>query len=303
VVYDAKVTEAIWNEEEGRWLVKIEKNGAVMQDSCDVLINGSGVLNAWSWPKISGLHEFKGHLAHSADWKAWQNSINLTGLRVGVIGNGSSGIQIVPEVAKVATRCVNFVREGTWISAPFAEELSGAPGTNRKYTQEEKDDFRRDPKKLRDHRHKLAHAFNHFYEALIKGSAANQQARDTTKIMMTDRLKAKPEMLEKLVPDWDLGCRRLTPGHGYLEAMTKENLDLVIGDIEKVTSKGVLMSDGQEYELDALICATGFDVSFRPRWLQVGRDNRSLPDQWSEDPQGYFSLCVSGQPNYFIFNG
>ncbi|KAJ9646660.1 hypothetical protein H2204_000352 [Knufia peltigerae] len=304
VVYDSRVIEAIWIEGEGKWHVKVEQKGStIIQDTCDVLINGSGVLNAWSWPKILGLRDFKGHLSHSADWKSWQNAVDMTGMRVGVVGNGSSGMQIVPEVTKVASQCFNFVREGTWISAPFVEELSKAPGTNPEYTQEEKDEFRRNPAKLKEHRHTLAQAFNHFYEALIKGSAANKSAMEATKAMMADRLKAKPEMLEKLVPKWDLGCRRLTPGHGYLEAVTKDNFELVVGDIARVTPKGVMMTNGKEYELDALICATGFDVSFKPRWLQVGRQGQNLAKVWEDDAQGYFSLCVSGQPNYFIFNG
>jgi cation diffusion facilitator CzcD-associated flavoprotein CzcO len=302
VQYNSKVTSAIWDEEQGKWHVKIEQNGTTIEDTCDILINGSGVLNSWSWPKIPGLHDFKGHISHSADYKVWQNSVDLSGKTVAVIGNGSSGIQIVPEVAKVATKCINFVREGTWISAPFAEELSGAPGTNRKYTQEEKDEFRKNPEKLKQHRHDLAHAFNHFYEALIEGGTANQEATKATKAMMADRLKNKPELLEKLVPKWSLGCRRLTPGHGYLEALTKPNVDLVVGHIEKITPDGILV-DGKEYKVDALICATGFDVSFKPRWEQIGREKKPLSELWAEDAQGYFSLCVSGQPNYFIFNG
>jgi len=124
-----------------------------------------------------------------------------------------------------------------------------------------------------------------------------------TKEMMADRLKANPKLLEKLVPTWSLGCRRLTPGNGYLESLTRDNVELVVGNIAEITPKGIRMSDGQEHEVDAIICATGFNVSFRPRWLQVGRESKSLADQWAEDAQGYLSLCVSGHPNYFMFNG
>jgi cation diffusion facilitator CzcD-associated flavoprotein CzcO len=303
VKYDSKVIEAIWDEGESKWHVKVDQKGNIIEDTCDILTNGSGVLNSWSWPKIPGLHSFKGNLSHSADWKTWQNEVDLSSKRVAVIGNGSSGIQIVPEMAKIAAQCTNVVREPTWISAPFAEDLSKAPGTNPKYTQEEKDEFRRNPDKLKAHRHELAHAFNHFYEALIEGSTANQEAMRRTKEMMEDRLKAKPELLEKLVPKWSLGCRRLTPGNGYLESLTKDNVELLVGSIAEITPTGLRMSDGQEREFDAIICATGFDVSFRPRWLQTGRSGKSLADEWAEDAQGYLSLMVSGYPNHFIFNG
>lgn len=300
VRYNSKVTEAIWDEDSGTWKVKIQQGDKTISDSCDVLINGSGVLNAWSWPNIRGLHDFKGHLCHSADWRS---GYDFAGKRVAVIGNGSSAIQIVPELAKVASKLSNLVRTPTWISAPFAEDLSKAPGTNPKYTQEEKDEFRSNPQKLKDHRHELAHAFNHFYEALIEGSKANGEAMRRTKDLMHERLKNRPELASKLIPEWSLGCKRLTPGNGYLESLTQDNVELVVGDIKNVTPTGIRMTDGRDYEFDAIVCATGFDVSFRPRWTQLGRDGRSLAKEWAHDSRSYFSLCVSGYPNHFIYNG
>lgn len=303
IKYNSRVSSAHWDEDQGKWRVKIDQNGTEIEDECDILINGSGVLNAWSWPNIKGLHDFKGHLSHSADYKDWEKKQSFEGKRVAVIGNGSSAIQIVPQMAKVASHLYNIVRTPTWISAPFAEDLSKAPGTNPKYTDEEKEVFRKNPDKLFEHRHELAHAFNHFYEALIEGSAANNEARRRTKEMMEQRLKDHPELAKQLIPDWSLGCRRLTPGNGYLESLTQKNVTLQVGDIDTVTEKGLRMKDGTEIEVDALVCATGFDVSFKPRWEQIGRDGKSLAKLWEKDAQGYFSLCVSGMPNFFIFNG
>ena len=304
VEYNSKVTECIWDEKAGQWNLKIEKDGSKpISDACDILINGSGVLNAWSWPKIPGLHSFSGHLSHSADYKEWSKSHSFSGKRIAVIGNGSSAIQIVPEMAKSASKLYNLVRTPTWISAPFAENLSKAPGTNPAYSDEEKANFRNNPESLAKHRHELAHAFNHFYEALIEGSAANHAARDATRHLMLERLKDKPELAKKLVPEWSLGCRRLTPGNGYLESLTKENVELVVGNVAEVTKSGITMKDGQKIEVDAIVCATGFDVSFQPRWKQIGREGRDLSKVWDKDAQGYLSLCVSGFPNHFIFNG
>jgi cation diffusion facilitator CzcD-associated flavoprotein CzcO len=303
VVYNAKVTAAEWDEDEGKWQVEIQKAGETIKDSCDILINGSGVLNAWSWPKIPGLLDFKGHISHSADYKEWAKKTSFDGKRVAVIGNGSSAIQIVPELAKVASKLTNIVRTPTWISAPFVEDLSKAPGTNRKYTEEEKEEFRQNPEKLKEHRHELAHAFNHFYEALIEGSEANKEAMRRTKEMMEDRLKGYPELAAKLIPEWSLGCRRLTPGNGYLESLTTDNVELLVGEIQEITPTGIRMKDGSHQEYDAIVCATGFDVSFRPRWTQKGRGGRSLAKEWADDAQSYLSLCVSGYPNHFIFNG
>lgn len=96
---------------------------------------------------------------------------------------------------------------------------------------------------------------------------------------------------------------RLTPGNGYLETLIKDNVELLVGHIDKVTETGIQMKDGTFQEYDAIVCATGFDVSFKPRWEMVGRDGRNLAKEWANDAQGYFSLCVSGYPNHFFFNG
>lgn len=91
------VCEAIWNEEEGVWRVRIRilETGEVIEDDCHILINGTGILNNWKWPDIPGLHSFKGDLVHSA---TWSTEHNIDGKRVAVLGSGSSGIQIIPNI-------------------------------------------------------------------------------------------------------------------------------------------------------------------------------------------------------------
>jgi cation diffusion facilitator CzcD-associated flavoprotein CzcO len=257
-------------------------------------------LNAWSWPNITGLQDFQGDLLHSADWK---DGYSFAGKRVAVIGNGSSAIQIVPQLQKEAAHLVNYVRTPTYISAPFAEDLCKEPGANPAYTEEEKEEFRRNPAKLRQYRKSLAHSFNQFYSALLEGSEQNREARRRTVQMMKDRLKGRPDLVDKLIPDWSLGCRRLTPGNGYLESLTESNVTVTSNPIAEITETGILTGDGEHQKYDVIVCATGFDVSFKPRWLQVGRNGRSLADDWAEDATSYFSICVSGHPNHFIFNG
>lgn len=92
-----KVSDAKWDEESGMWNVKIQKldTGEVIEDSCHILINGTGILNNWKWPDIPGLHSFKGDLVHSA---AWTEDRDVRDKRVAVLGSGSSGIQIVPAI-------------------------------------------------------------------------------------------------------------------------------------------------------------------------------------------------------------
>ncbi|KAK2807578.1 hypothetical protein FQN51_000011 [Onygenales sp. PD_10] len=300
VQLNSTVTSAVWNNESGQWAVRIEQNGVVIDDWCDVLVNGSGVLNHWSWPDIPGLHDFQGHICHSAGWK---DEYDFCGKNVAVIGNGSSGIQIVPEIQKVAARVTNFARSKTWISAPFANSLSKDPGKNPAYTEEEKEKFRNNPEALKVYRKNLAHAFNHFFEALIEGSSASADATKESRELMLNLLGGNKVVGDKLFADWSLGCRRLTPGIGYLEAITQPNAELVNDNILTITPTGIRTVDGTDREYDAIICATGFDVSFKPRWAQIGLEGRSLGEEWAEDAKGYFSLAVSGYPNHFLFNG
>lgn len=90
---------------------------------------------------------------------------------------------------------------------------------------------------------------------------------------------------------------------GYLESLKQDNAELVDDRIVEITETGIQTVDGKHRAFDAIIMATGFDVSFKPRWQQLGRKGRSLAEDWKDEPASYFSLAVNGQPNYFIFMG
>jgi cation diffusion facilitator CzcD-associated flavoprotein CzcO len=120
--------------------------------------------------------------------------------------------------------------------------------------------------------------------------------------IMAERLGNDPKLIEKLIPVWKVGCRRLTPGEGYLEALTAENSEACFDRIVRVTRSGIETEHG-ETQLDMIVCATGFDVSFNPFWKLVGRDGRTLEKEWEEVPRAYFGICAPSMPNYFIFNG
>jgi cation diffusion facilitator CzcD-associated flavoprotein CzcO len=101
---------------------------------------------------------------------------------------------------------------------------------------------------------------------------------------------------EKLIPDWSVGCRRLTPGINYLESLTKPNVTVVYGEINEVTEKGCLCDDGQEYPVDVLICAIGFDTTFKPRFPLIAPNGKNLQDVWSGEPRSYLGLGLLISP-------
>lgn len=298
-----RVEHARFDEAEGRWHLKVRRadTGEVLDDACDVLVSATGFLSHWRWPSIPGLRDFGGHLAHSAGWDE-QGGYDYAGKRVGIIGNGSSAIQILPRLAPGAAHLTNFIRHPTWITAGLGSAaIDGA--ANYTYTPAEKQEFQDNPESLKRYRKRLQQATNEGFQVYVKGSEAQGEALKVTAQTMLDRLGGDEELARQLIPDWEVGCRRATPGPGYLEALARDNVSLVTEGIERVTASGIRTQNGREFELDAIVCATGFDVSHRPPWPLVGRKGCSLAEHWEEEPYSYLSLMASGFPNFFMFGG
>lgn len=296
--FNSNVISSIWDHESGKWKIKVDQNGTIIEDEAEVLINATGLLSKWRWPDIKGLDSFKGSKVHSA---AWDQSLNWENKRVAVIGNGSSAIQILPQMQPKAAKIVNFIRTPTWISSNYAAEFT-PDGRNFDYTEAQKQELRDHPEKLFEMRKKIEHSFNQFFYALLVGTPQEKAVAKSFREMMETRLNNDPELCAKLIPDFKVGCRRLTPGEGYLEALQEKNVRIEFGKIEEITETGIKHTNGED-EFDIIVCATGFDVSFVPHWELVGKGGIRLADQWREDPAAYMSICAPNMPNYFIFNG
>lgn len=116
---------------------------------------------------------------------------------------------------------------------------------------------------------------------------------------MNRKLAAKPEVAKHVIPsDFDVGCRRPTPGNGYLEALCEDNVQVVTDSIAEIIPNGIRTTDGKEHEVDIIICATGFDVSWKPYYPTIGRGGKSLSEEWKDVPSTYLSITVPHFPNY-----
>jgi cation diffusion facilitator CzcD-associated flavoprotein CzcO len=295
----------------------METKSGIVEDECDILVSAVGFLSKWKWPDIPGLHDFKGQLMHSA---SWDNSFDSKGKRIGVIGNGSSAIQIIPKVVEKAQSLTNFIRNPTYITPGLG---SGAIGgkTQYYYTEEEKKKFRDHPEELNAYRKKIQAASNRAFDMFVKGSEAQEQGKKATQDQMREKLGGDADLAAKLTPDYgkmeieqqeacstdgmcaEVGCRRATPGPGYLEAFKRDNVSLVTGAIQSIEPAGIRTKDGILHEFDTIVCATGFDVSHRPPFPLVGRNGLSLAQAWEKEPLSYLSLCASQFPNFFTFSG
>ena len=112
-----------------------------------------------------------------------------------------------------------------------------------------------------------------------------------------------PELEKRTVPDYRPGCRRLSPGEGYLEALQQPNCKDSWDVIESFTEKGIKTVDGQVQEFDMIVCASGFDSSWIPQFKMVGRNGATLNEMWKDDPRAFFATQVENFPNYGIVNG
>lgn len=139
---------------------------------------------------------------------------------------------------------------------------------------------------------------------LAKGEA-QQGAFSAFAAKMRERLGFDEALSSLLVPKWGVGCRRLTPGKGFLEALIKENVNVVSSEIVKVLPEGVQTADGAVHKMDALVCATGFDTTFRPRFELRGSNGKDLREHWADtnDVEAYMGMSIAGYPNYFTYLG
>ncbi|KAM6524537.1 hypothetical protein FALCPG4_010146 [Fusarium falciforme] len=297
-----RVTEARWDDQKGVWNLKAQdtKTGKEVHDWGHFMITASGILNHWKWPDIPGLHSFQGELLHSA---AWDSKADWKGKTVAVLGTGSSGVQIVPTIQPDVKQLVTFVRSPTWITAGYAQSKAGPGGSNFKFTEQQKEEFRTNPSEYLRYRKEVEAELNSRFKMILKDSPEQAAAVAFSTKEMTAKLGENSPLLKHLIPNFGVGCRRPTPGNGYLEALTKDNVRVITDEISQIVPEGIQLQTGKIVKVDMFICATGFDISFCPRYPVIGRNGTSLGSLWEKKPAAYLSLAVPDLPNHFMFLG
>lgn len=298
-----KVTSLSWEDSTQQWTIKGDDlaTGNSFTDHSDIVIDGGGVLNRWKWPDIPGLNSYRGTLLHSAQWN---QSVDLKDKRVALIGAGSSAVQILPNIYSQAAEIHTWIRNKIWITAGFAQAFAGPNGSNFTYSEEQQDAFK-DPDLYLKYRKLIEGELNQRFSFIINGSKAQAEARTYSENEMKNLLKDRPDLLEQIMPtDFFVGCRRPTPGNGYLETLTGAKTTAYTSQLGQITEKGFINPDGVEQEVDVIICATGFDTSYKPRFplLVNGVDKR---EEWKDlaSVPSYLSLGLADVPNYFVFGG
>jgi cation diffusion facilitator CzcD-associated flavoprotein CzcO len=202
-----KIMGVSWTDEASKWTLTGRNlaTGQEFEDQVDIIIDGSGILNRWKWPDIEGLHDFTGDLLHSANWN---QGCDLTDKRVALIGAGSSGVQILPNIYDRVSKVYAWIRNPIWITAGFAQAFAGKGGANFAYTDEQRKLFS-DPDAYLAYRKAIEDELNRRFEFIINGSQAQKDARKFSENEMKTLLMKRPDLLDKIMPtNFDVGCRR-----------------------------------------------------------------------------------------------
>jgi cation diffusion facilitator CzcD-associated flavoprotein CzcO len=233
------------------------------------------------------------------------HSYDFTNKRIGVIGSGSSAIQIIPSLQRLQnTQLSCFIRSRTWISPPFGQSIQDKLHMDGfTFSEEQKKKFVDDPEGFFKFRMEIEEGGNEIHALTIMGTEMQKGAQKDFEENMKKRLQKKPEIYDWLKPSFAPGCRRLTPGPGFLEALVEDNVDFVRTPITKIEPKGVVTEDGKLHEIDVLVCATGFHTGAPPPFPVTGVDGIALPDHWQQRATSYLSLATDKFPNMFMMLG
>jgi cation diffusion facilitator CzcD-associated flavoprotein CzcO len=275
--------------EGGRWRLET-KSGR--RDEADVVIAATGVLHHPNVPALPGLDSFEGALFHSA---RWDHAAKLDGRRIGIVGTGSTAVQIVSALVDRVAKLVLFQRTAQWIM----------PQDNPPFSDAEKAEFRRRPEAMRNLHAQLSLLFAQgFSNAVVDAESPQMKALQEACRANLESNVPDPVLREKLRPSYRAACKRLIISPDFYQAIQKPNAELETAGIERIEPRGVRTREGRLHELDVLVLATGFRVDRFVRPLRVlGEDGAALDARWAKRPDAYLSVSVPGFPNLFMLNG
>lgn len=273
---------------DGRWQLETASRE---RDEFDVVIAATGVLHHPAQPTIEGLDTFAGPAFHSA---RWDHSAKVEGGRVGVVGTGSSAVQIVGALVDTVDELHLFQRTPQWV----------LPVLNPPIAEEDRQRFRTDEDAMPALRAELSKLFSeNFANAVVDADSPQLQLLQQMCQANLDTV-VDPELRERLRPDYRAACKRLIVAGNFYEAIQRPNARLVTDAIASVEPKGVRTVDGRLHELDVLVLATGFRVDRFLRPIDVvGRGGVTLDSVWAKRPSAYLAVSIPDFPNLFMLNG
>lgn len=303
--FEQEVIRAVWDADSAHWQVMIRrKDGSEYEMAVNVVVSGTGLLNRPSIPAIPGLGDFKGPLFHSA---RWDHEVDLAGKNVVQIGTGASGMQLGPRIAPIVGQLTIFQRSPHWarknplLFAKVSDGLKWGLEHVPFYTKwwrfqllyatsdQMLPHLRRDP---------------NWPEPETSLNAFNKAIREQLIGEMREELNGDEDLLAKVTPSFPPYGKRMLRDSKWFSTLTRDNVELVTGTVQKITATGVVDKDGAEHPADVIVLATGFKAQTPLFPMEIVGTNGSLRDHWGDDdPRAHLGITVPDFPNLFILYG
>jgi cation diffusion facilitator CzcD-associated flavoprotein CzcO len=294
--FGISVEGARWDDDEQHWVVaSTSTHGHATTHTSRFLVTATGFLSQPRLPDIEGVHDFAGEVVHTAKW---DDDTDLAGKRVAVIGTGATAVQLIPEIADVASELTVFQRTPIWVTPktdfriprPLQRLFAVLPWTQRLARRANSAWLEA----------LMVSAVLHYRQAQVFNRGAAAMSRRHLRKQVAD-----PELRRKLTPHYSFGCKRPTFSNDYFPTFTRDHVTLETTSIERITPTGVVTTDGRETAIDTLVLATGFnlwDVNF-PAIEVIGRNGRNLGKWWREEGySAYEGVTVPEFPNFVTLN-
>ena len=322
--FDTNVENATYDEAGHRWFIETDKGERI---SARFLVAATGTLSTPQFPDIEGIGRFTGESHHTGRWP--RRGVELAGKRVGVIGTGATGVQVIQTIAEEVDKLTVFQRTPTFC----------VPQRNRPLTAEDREAFRRRWPEILDacetsyggfiHRFDersglavsadereekfeaiwripgFAFWFSNFAD-LMMNDEVNEHASDFVRRKIRQRVH-DPAVADKLMPEHPFGSKRVPLENGYYEIYNRANVELVDlreTPVVEITSNGIRTTD-RHYDCDVIIYATGFDAGTGAltRIDVHGEAGFTIAEKWHAGPETFLGMMVDGFPNFFMING
>jgi cation diffusion facilitator CzcD-associated flavoprotein CzcO len=283
--FGTDVTRAEYND--GRWRLTTADG----EETFDVLVTATGVLRVPRYPDIAGFGTFAGPAFHSS---RWDHSFSLPDKRIGLIGTGSTGVQIVAALGGKVRELKVFQRTAQWI----------CPMPNLRYSRLTRAALTRWPKL-----NGLGYRFWGLYAQFTFGRAPIRPGLARIMYILQCRWNLRlsvrdPKLRAKLTPKDVPMCKRLIFAGHYYRSVRQPGVDVITDEIDHIEPRGIVTIDGALHELDLLVYATGFDARAYVRPLEViGEGGLTLDEAWADGPMAYRSVAVPRFPNMFMLMG
>jgi 4-hydroxyacetophenone monooxygenase len=298
--------EARFDETAGIWHLTFSKpDGTTVSSQANVIVSASGLFANPKKPQFKGQENFKGMVVHPTEWPV---GMSLKGKKIAVLGNGSTGVQLLKPVAAEAEQVYVCQRTPQWMGARDKYGASMEPEIH--WLNENMPGYWNWCRFTA-----IMHLFTYHQDYLIpdpewqaKGGGISPMSDAVRDILITyikNETNNRPELYERLIPDYAPMLRRPIVDNDWYKTLTRDNVELITDDIVGLGENTIKFADGTEREVDMVVTATGFDI-LKYLWPAeyIGRGGMNLHERWAEeDPRAYIGMMVPNFPNLFIMYG